>query len=353
MIRNEEKLAAVGPVSQVHGFPLWYKDSGGTRLALALDRNDPMTPAMGDPPDTPVDGFPPDFPDEAFYFLADSRMTIGGGPRPGRARLVLALEAAFGSTGVVAAGQQMVFARIRVRIDGGAPNGRYVVRHPYGETDELPADDGGRVFVTQDIGAVPLDFAAALAGEVAPFLRWTSGADMLPGEQAAPAGYLGDGVTEHTVTGSPLGWNEFRIDGPGVGLLGTQFRDPADPANTDRVLTRLFTVQGRLSTVAGVAVTRAVYSRDAAGPAMVDVFAGSDVGQTLEVRGPDPQPTPMLVAGADYVARLAAGAAPPAAIQVVNTGDVPQSVVEARVVDAVVVTRAEHDPSTGAPMMFS
>ncbi|MCA1482010.1 hypothetical protein, partial [Bradyrhizobium sp. NBAIM08] len=115
-------------------------------------------------------------PEEAFYFLAEARMVTGGGVRTGRARVVLALEAAWGGTGSVADGQQVVFARLRVRVDRGVPFGLYRFTHPYGQTDFLPADDDGRVFVTEDIGVAPLQFDGALQGHVAPFLRWTSGA---------------------------------------------------------------------------------------------------------------------------------------------------------------------------------
>lgn len=347
MQRNDQSLASVGPVDPDHGFPLWYKDRTGLRVELATLRDDPNTPAMGDPPAVPAPApFPPDFPDESFYFLARAEIPVGGGARPGRARLVLALEAAFGGTGEVRPGQQLVFARVRIRIDGGAPGGGYVVRHPYGETDVLLADDDGRVFVTEDIGTVPGAFDQALAGQVAPFLQWTSGAARAPGEADPPPGYLGDGVTEHTVTGSPFGWDLFRVTGPGVGSLGPQFRDPEAPDDENRVLTRLFTVQGRQARVAGVQVHRAVRSRDAAGQVTVDVFAGSETGQAIEVRGPRPGPTPMRAAGDRYVARLDTGQVLPGTVQVVNTTDTPDTVVEVPVTDAVTVTRAEYD--TGA-----
>ena len=347
MQRNDQSLASVGPVDPVHGFPLWYKDRDGNRLELAVTRDDPATPAMGDPPPVPPPApFPPDFPDEAFYFLAGAEIPVGGGARPGRARLVLGLEAAFGGTGEVQPGQQMVFARVRIRIDNGAPGGEYLVRHPYGETDVLTADENGRVFVTEDVGTVPGAFGQALAGQVAPFLRWTSGAEKAPGEADPADGYLGDGVTEHTVTGSPHGWNLFRVIGPGVGSLGPQFRDPAAPDDENRVLTRLFTVQGRRSRVAGVQVHRAVRSRTLAGEVTVDVLAGSEAGQAIEVRGLQPAPTPMRAAGERYVARLDAGPALPGVVHVVNTTDAPDTVVEAPVTDAVTVTRVDYD--TGA-----
>ncbi len=336
MQRNTDHLVAVGPRHPVTSFPLWFKDSTGLLLELGLDRADPFLPAIGDVPAAPAPApFAADFPDESFYWLADARLTVLGGDVPGRARLVLALEAAFGGTGDVAPGQQMVFGRLRVRIDGGVPGADYVVTHPFGETGSLRADGRGRVFVTDDVGAVPLGFDGALSSEVGPFLRWTSGAELAPGETEAPAGYVGDGATEHTVTGSPFGTNVFRVRGPGVGGPGS-----------DVVETALFTVQGKRATVVGVDVARAVYSRDAAGAVVVDVVAGSEPGQAVEAvvdAGGAPSRIALRATGGRYFGRLDAGTAVPAEVLVVNVGDEPPSTTPAAVTDAVVVTRAEYD----------
>jgi hypothetical protein len=330
---HPRRLTTVGPTSGAHGFPLWYADDTGERLALALDPGDANAPAMGElpVPGAPV-AFPGNFPDEAFYMLVEAALTTGGLPAPGRARVVLALEAAFGGTGAVAPDQQMVFARIRVRIDGAIPGVAYTFTHPYGVTDPLVADEDGRVFVTEDIGAVPLAFAEALTAPVAPFLRWTAG---------APAGYLGDGVTPHAITGSPLGTNFVTIEGPGVRGPGG-LPDPTDPANPDKVFTDLFTVQGRIATVAGVDVPRAVYHRDAAGAVTVDVFGSSLPGQALDVAGPGIDRTALTGAAGRYVTRAAA-AAVPATVVARNTTDEPVSEKSAVVTDAVVITRAEYD----------
>ncbi len=338
MQANPERLAAVGPRSDTHGFPLWFRDGNGVRLELGLNRSDPNLPAIGEPPATPPPApFPPDFPDEAFYFLAEAELTTGGTAEPGRARLVLALEAAFGGTGEVAPGQQMVFGRIRVRIDDAIPGADYTVTHPYGVTDPLRADDRGRVFVTQDLGGIPGLFEAALDGQVAPFLGWTTGA---VGEADAPPGYLGDGVTPHTITGSPFGTNIFRIQGPDVAVVDGG-PPPADP---DVLETNLFTVQGRFATVAGVEVTRAVYSRDTAGEVLVDVLATTEPGQAIEVDAG--ASTGMRADGERYVARVATGTVVPATIEVRNVTDTPPTVRTVDLLDAVVVDRADYDLDT-------
>ncbi|MGL5850020.1 MAG: hypothetical protein ACRCZD_04470, partial [Phycicoccus sp.] len=71
---NGIRLAAVGPRDPEHGFPMWYEDTVGTRLALGVGP-DPMTPAVGELPNpaAPV-SFPDNFPDESFYFAAEAAM---------------------------------------------------------------------------------------------------------------------------------------------------------------------------------------------------------------------------------------------------------------------------------------
>jgi hypothetical protein len=269
-----EGLIDVGPIDPVHHFPLWYEDSDGTRLELGLDPDDPNLPALELPaPGAPV-VFPGNFPDEAFYFSAEAEMLVGGPAGSARARLILALEAAFSGTGAVVDGQQMVFGRIRLRIDDVEPGRTYTATGPYGVIAG-EADDRGRVFETEDIGA-PGDFTSPFASRIGPFLRWATN---------PPAGYLGDGGSERTVVvgvGGPDGF--FRLEGPGVGN-GPAGRDPDDPTNPNKALTRLFTVQGKLATRFGATVTRAV-STGAGGVTQVDVFATSVPGQDLVVSGP-------------------------------------------------------------------
>lgn len=194
---DDNGLAAAGPLGQ-YGFPLWYRDKTGVLLELGLDPADPNLPAIGDFKTGEPLVLPGNFPDEAFYFLAEARLATGGTAVAGRARVILALEAAFGGDGKPKDKMQAVFGRIRVRIDGAVPNGTYVFTHPYGTSGPYQADERGRLFETEDITLTPGDFEAALGSHIGPFLRWTDDGTPLD------PGHLGDGRTPHQVTGSPF-----------------------------------------------------------------------------------------------------------------------------------------------------
>src|SRR5262249_58167251 len=92
-----------------------------------------------------------------------------------------------------------------------------------------------------------------------PYLKWDATAP------APPAGFIGDGVTPHKITGSPTGNNIFRVDGPNVGGPGV---------NT--IQTDLFTVIGKIfvpATPAALTVDRTSFSRPAARGSQIDLFA--------------------------------------------------------------------------------
>ncbi|GAA1476481.1 hypothetical protein GCM10009623_09270 [Nocardioides aestuarii] len=230
--RQGGNLEAVGPVDASNGYPYWYGDGGtssGTgsgeppvRLELCLQ--DPLCPVVGDLPDPaqPL-SFPDNFPDESFWWSGEAAMDLPGG---GSALLVLAQEAAFAAD--VAPGEQIAFARLRIRLDDVTPFARYTVTTPYG-VDVVEADDRGRARMTEDIGCLTTPcttWEAALDGRVGPFLRWDPAVS-----PAAPAGYVGNPLVEHEVVGSPRGTNYFRVEGPGVGS-----------AETD-----MFAVQGKIA----------------------------------------------------------------------------------------------------------
>lgn len=113
-----------------------------------------------------------------------------------------ALEAAFINEDVIN-GDQIVFARIRIRIDNLIEGEEYRVTFPYGIHTFVAGEDAGPgtragpgLRLTRDIGiTTALDFAAPLEGDIGPFLIPTSD------------------------TGGPFGANFFRVEGP----------DAADP----------------------------------------------------------------------------------------------------------------------------
>lgn len=330
-VPNPQRLAFAGPVDPVHGFPMWFEDASGLRLELVLDP-DPFAPAIGELPDPaqPLQ-FPDNFPDEAFYFMAEARLPVGGAGVVGRARVILALEAAFGGAGAPAAGMAVVFARIRFRIDDVVPGATYTVTHPYGVTDPLPADDRGRVFVTEDLGIVEGDPTAVLnSGQVAPFLRWNSG---------AAAGYIGDGATDHQITGSPFNTNFVRIEGPNI-RQGGGTPDPAAPADINRVWTDLFTVQGRVARRVGASADAATYAVSGA-QRRVSIQARSVPAQSLELVGDGLRVA--LAGNGRFYSGLGEAAAVPADLRLVNVTDSPVTSVPLAPTDLVIVEKASHD----------
>ncbi len=247
----------VGPVDPRHGFPLWYQDDQGLRLALCLDTNGLCLAEIPNPTQPPsVTDTVINFPGEAFWWSSEAEIDLPGG---GRARLVLAKEAAF-TTEDATVGNQISFSRVRIRIDGITPGASYTITHPYGVVtlvadgdglaalDTAVADGGGAVVqasgpgsggddedegeidTTEDIGIGPSDFREALKGRFSTYLRWNPAV-----APAAPAGYIGNPNVLHTVIGSPFNTNFFRIAGPNIGGTGI---------NT--IQTTLFAVQGKI-----------------------------------------------------------------------------------------------------------
>ncbi len=315
-------LADVGPVDhspQVGGFPLWYRDTNDVRLELCLDETDVHCIAGPRPtPSQPV-SFPDNFPDEAFWWAGVSDMSTSAGS----ARLVLALEAAF-AIGPVAAGDQVAFSRMRLRVDG-LPVGTYTVTHPYGidqyVVDPASANGTRSINTTRDTGDFSGggNFDVALNGLTGPFLVWDSDQALLP------AGYLADPVVPHTVTGSPYNTNIFRIEGPPGAFSGSPDVCPG-VLDASCISTDLFSVQAKESVRAGVEVTRVDYS-SGAGTGFVDVFASSIPGQSIMVSGAGILETQMVGDGSGrYFARIAHGAAIPTSLVVRNTTDNPPSV---------------------------
>ncbi|RAM38987.1 hypothetical protein [Arthrobacter globiformis] len=315
---NPTKLTAVGPVNTEYGFPSWYEDSNKTRLELCLDAENPLCGFLpGDIPDeTAPISFPGNFPEEAFYMLAGSELTF---PNGGRAVLVLGLEAAFANT--VTEGDQVVFGRQRIVVKGGPANATLTFQHPYG-TITIDTDGAGDGKLVEDVSPAAGNFTTALKSNIGPFLKWDPAT-----APAAPNGYLGDPGQDHTVTGSPTGYNKFSVNGGGLAL------------ETDQ-----FTVQGKISTNQGVNTDSAVLNGN-----MIDVFASSGNGAQLQIDGQAGafKTTPML-SDPDtgrYYARVQVTGTAPTSVKVTNIGDKPASSSQINVTkpSGVMITKAIYD----------
>ncbi|MDH0301596.1 MULTISPECIES: hypothetical protein [unclassified Pseudomonas] len=237
-----------GPYTLPTGkFPAWYQDSHGRVLDLCLSKavSSRVAGAPGAPSymctllptpgvfdDTQPIVFPSNFPDEAFWFTADA--AIVDAARGIDLSFGSAIEAAFSAEEPID-GDQVSFARVRIRVDVPTA-GTYVITHPYGvEVFDVPAAGRRAINMTRDIGiGAPGDHSGALKGDVGPFLRSVNG----PYTETNPVSgaserFVGDPNLEEPVTGSPFNTNFVRIEGPN----GIDLR------------TELFAISGKLSTV--------------------------------------------------------------------------------------------------------
>jgi hypothetical protein len=275
--QSHAALNAVGANDPNNHFPTFYQDGSGVSLqdclSGALDvLNLPMCILTVTPPVIPFGNFP----DESFFFLADATVPTAAGDVRYRA----ALEAAFANGGVVD-GDQITFARIRVRVDVPAPGGNYRVIHPYGVLEFPNVAPGiNAINFTEDIGVSgpPPAFGGALGGAIGPFLQSaaTPGGAALPPIVIGPDSFIGDPNALTKVTGSPFFTNFVRVEGPNVGGLGVNSVEVSD-----------FAISGQLFTGAvatPLAVQRATYTR---GPVSghVDVFATSAPTATVSFTG--------------------------------------------------------------------
>jgi hypothetical protein len=226
-------LRAVGPVSAAHGYPIWYSDTNDLALDLCIDGSGMCLAVLPNPlaPPTVVTNAADsnwDPAGEAFYWSATALIPEVTGV------LVLALEAAFGN-GIIQAGQQITFARIRYRFTPPA-SGNFTITHPFGEIT-VAGELGVRLDGVQDIGIAPGIFTGALLDggppgvvtadgrSIGPFLTRADGTTVTAVDQATGVShvYLSNPNIPTAVTGSPLGTNFFRIVGPGVNITQTQF----------------------------------------------------------------------------------------------------------------------------------
>ena len=326
-------LERAGPVNRapsVGGYPAWFQDQTG----ITLEFCDLSTQAEFDngwcvliPPDGPPNGLPEAFPgnyfDEHFYYDADNVLLDAANGF--RARLVLALEAAFANS--VADGDQMVFTRHRIDIRGLPFDGDYRVITPFSDVTYFDQKAGDRIFETLDIGtACPGTFECTLTGTIGPFLlpsATAGGKDLppMPDLAAAPPGtdpfydlmvstgagptpspgtgkkYLADPARVGAITGSTLpDFTAYNRDGSSGPRNHNTFRIEvrAPSANHNGAVIYVqdgetnFTVAGRVmeGLLPGrVSGGRAVYRAGADGKATdVDVFTTGT--STLQARLP-------------------------------------------------------------------
>lgn len=269
----QAELLRVGPTSQVNGYPQWYQDPSG----VVLEFCQPTTQAELDgghclllPGDATLpEVFPENFADEHFYWAGGALVNTANG---GGGSLTLGLEAAFNAA--VAPGEQVVFSRIRVRLNDVPMTGTYRFIHPYGEEIQEGVA-GDRIFFTEDIGiaCTPGDFECAMHSRLGPFLlpSNTPGGAELPAIAGPAPGklYIADPAREGPVTGShkttfvdsqgnTRDHHIFRIEGP----VGSNLGGPG----IDYVETTNFSLMGRLyqGPIPGrVTVDRASYKRSA------------------------------------------------------------------------------------------
>lgn len=376
----------VGSSPPKHGFPLWYRDTSMVPLELCLSTATSPTvpgalmctllPGPGFDPALPM-SFTGNFPDELFWWTGDARVTGALLTNPSDPRqkisfdasIIMALEGAF-PLGVVQAGDQASFARIRILMDTVIP-GSYRVIHPYGENTfvitqaDIDANGGGNriVFFTEDIGLAPGgNFNGALQGRLGPFLRWDTGAPInVNGEL-----FVGDPSVDHTVSGSPFGTNFLRVEGPAGSNL--------DGLGNSFVQTNLFAVSGKLYTATiptPLKVDKAVYTREP-GIAYVSVFGTTrPISNATNPAAPFPAnfaqigtlsslqasgtgiPTKTMATRnqADGKFFSSTGVFPPpatlpATIRVTNTTDIPPTSVDVPLVDEVTVSQANYRPLT-------
>jgi hypothetical protein len=354
-IKDIPKLQKVGPIHEDFGYPVWYKDSKGLRLEICADLEDPncaLDPAEIPDPNQPITMKPvvgegenkkPNFPEELFYQLASSEIDL---PNGGRAVATFALEAAWANE-IPQEGDQIVFGRVRFRIDGLKTGEEYTIYHPYGvdkytavEEDEDEPDIGEIRFV-EDIG-VNGGFEGPKTSRIGTFLEWDKG---------APEGYVGDPNVEHTIKNGyknkdGVEQNYFRIVGDEDSKLTDGLSENSlNYCGKNCIQTDLFSLMGKKATTSGVDIARATYSRnvdDEGKPingGTIDVFAWTEERQgietNIEVSANGIQPVKLKGKNGQYFARISFTGDTPPELTVTNKSDNPLSVKRITPIDKV------------------
>jgi len=215
--------------------------TGGVRLTY-MPSFDPMGITAPVNPDDP-NSVAVRAGDEGFFwsseaFINEDTTDVTNLPNGLDGILVLALEGAFGGAGTPLDGQQIVFGRVRVRVDVPVA-GDYTITHPYGveEFTDVTTADGinmTRDIMVSDPANPDRSFVGALFSNIGPlFLKWNTFqpddndpltaivTDPLLAKASNPLdpnsaviNYVGDPTIPHAVTGGLNGVNVFRIQGP-------------------------------------------------------------------------------------------------------------------------------------------
>lgn len=352
-------LERMGPISNapsIGGYPLWFQD----RTGITLEFCDPKTQAEMDGgwcvvfEGTAPESFPLSYSDEHFYYAADNVLRDDG--LDFRARLVIAIEAAFAND-VVVEGDQVTFGRQRIVIDNLPFAGDYRVITPYSDTTYPNQLAGDRIAVTTDIGLACVGtFECTLKTGIGPFLLPSAvagGAEVppMPALKSAPTGtdpfydalvftggvtadpqtgrqYLADPARVGPVTGSPL---PGFVDSTGATRNHNTFRIEVRPTGSTSDSPVLYTIEGENNfTVAGrlltgtlpgkVTPTRATYKADGVGNVTV-LEAFANASPTTQARLPAQPQQPPLMPVLSYYGEPCAGAVavlPETGLTVVN-----------------------------------
>ncbi|MRR54722.1 MAG: hypothetical protein EG822_09460 [Deltaproteobacteria bacterium] len=350
-----------------HGYPLWYRDTNRVPLQLCLDTANGMCLLEQPNPLAPL-SFPDNIGPELFYFLGGSIIDypqLGALTRAGAAELGMAIEAAYAGAGA-APGDQISFARVRIRIDTPFV-GEYLVTTPYGQftfdvdAATLAATEGRRAInFTSDIGIGETGvFTGALAGQVGPFLYCTNAPIVLP-----EGSYIGNPGINCPVLGStfnppglPGPANYFRVQGPNgfdvqtdqFAISGKLYTDPiATPITVDKATYSRNSLGLQHSTFA---TTQAMSNQTNPALPFPENFALTNVPSALTVSGISDlalatnNPEDGKFFGASGV--VADPGTLPANITVTNTVDIPPTAQQAPLVDEIVISEAVYNPSTG------
>lgn len=347
-MKDISKLSQVGPIHEDNGYPVWYRDHDGTRLELCLDVNDPLCaldPTEIPDPSKPLSVKDNNFPAEAFYQLAGSEIDL---PTGGRAVATFALEAAWANE-IVQDGDQIVFGRVRFRIDDLITGETYKITHPYGvdeyvaEVEDEEEPEIGEIRFVEDIG-VQNPFEGARASRIGSFLEWDTG---------APEGYVGDPNVDHRIKGGINNQNVFRIEGPGIGVNAPVAKQC--PVKSDNCIqTDLFSLMGKKAVNSGVDVARATYSENVGadgnptGGGTIDVFASTEADEkdyTFEVTGTG-ETVPMMGTKGKYYARVNYTGDTPPELTITNKTDNPDSVKKITPVDSIIAPKALYRSAT-------